>query len=267
MVEATPRPQVYQEGQVQADGFQIRYREAGQGDLVVILEADTWGLSQLPDALAQSYRVLRLELPGFGESPANTTSASIQDLASTAFQAIEQLVPGHYTLIGVSFSANVALWQTLQNPEPVDALVLISPTSLHPTGATLAESSGQRAAQLLAHPEKASELPALDSTLVAKEQTLIQRLGGSTHDGEAEGRLLEIPCATLVVFGSKDLLVSAETTGSYRANIPTCNVSLVYDAGHLVAAERPEALINAVSDYVENRETFIVGRQSSVINP
>lgn len=257
MVEATPRPQVYQEGQAQVDGFQIRYREAGQGDTVVILDADTWGLSQLPDALAQSYRVLRLELPGFGDSPANTTSASIQDLAATATRAIEQLVPGHYTLIGASFSANVALWQTLQNPEPVDALVLISPTSLYPTGT----------AQLLAHPEKASELPALDSALVAKEQALAQRLGGTIHDGEAEGRLGEIPCPTLVVFGSKDSMVSSEATGVYRANIPTCNVSLVYDTGHLVMAERPEALINAVSDYVENRETFIVGRQSSVINP
>ena len=42
---------------------------------------------------------------------------------------------------------------------------------------------------------------------------------------------------------------------------------MVYDAGHVIVAERPEALINAVSDYVERRETFIVGRQSSIFNP
>jgi hypothetical protein len=41
----------------------------------------------------------------------------------------------------------------------------------------------------------------------------------------------------------------------------------VYDAGHVIVAERPEALIDAVSDYVERRETFIVGRQRRIINP
>jgi hypothetical protein len=41
----------------------------------------------------------------------------------------------------------------------------------------------------------------------------------------------------------------------------------VYDAGHLIVAERPEALINVVSDFVERRETFVVSRQSGVINP
>ena len=37
--------------------------------------------------------------------------------------------------------------------------------------------------------------------------------------------------------------------------------------GHLIVADRPEALINTVVDYVERRETFVVSRQSGVINP
>jgi len=37
--------------------------------------------------------------------------------------------------------------------------------------------------------------------------------------------------------------------------------------GHLIEAERPEALVNAVLDYVERRESFIVGRRSGIINP
>lgn len=44
-------------------------------------------------------------------------------------------------------------------------------------------------------------------------------------------------------------------------------ISFVYDAGHLIEAERPEALVNAVTDYVALRETFIVGRQTGIINP
>ena len=51
------------------------------------------------------------------------------------------------------------------------------------------------------------------------------------------------------------------------AGLSNSNVSIVYDAGHLIALERPAALINVVCDYIERRETFIVGRQNQVINP
>ena len=93
------------------------------------------------------------------------------------------------------------------------------------------------------------------------------RLTGGIGDAEAERRLGEIPCATLVLFGSEDKMVAPEAGRIYRERIPNSNLSFVYDAGHLIEAERPEALVNAVSDYVELREAFIVGRQAGIINP
>jgi hypothetical protein len=41
----------------------------------------------------------------------------------------------------------------------------------------------------------------------------------------------------------------------------------VYDAGHVIEAERPEALFAAVRDFLDQRETFIVSRKSTIINP
>jgi hypothetical protein len=41
----------------------------------------------------------------------------------------------------------------------------------------------------------------------------------------------------------------------------------VYDAGHAIAAERPEALAGVVSDFLERRETFIVSQVNTMINP
>jgi pimeloyl-ACP methyl ester carboxylesterase len=258
------------EGHVEVDGFRIRYWESGLPrpvGTVVMLEGMTWGLSRLRDALAQKYRVIALELPGFGASPANTRSQSVQDLASTVAQAAAQVVPEHYTLIGTSFAANVALWQTLQAPDKVEALVLIAPTALLPAAIPLAGMLEETARRLFAHPEKARGIASVDPAIVAREQALVQRLTGGRHDAEAERRLGEIPCATLVLFGSEDKLVAPEAARLYRARIPNSNIAFVYDAGHLIEAERPEALVNAVSDYVELRETFIVGRQSGIINP
>lgn len=95
----------------------------------------------------------------------------------------------------------------------------------------------------------------------------MRRLGGGTHDAEMEARLSQIQCPALVMFGSQDQLVATEAASIYRREIPNSNVSIVYDAGHLIGAERPEALVNAVVDYVERRETFIVSRESRIINP
>ena len=232
----------FQESYIEAGGFRVKYQAAGQGDPVVILESILGGVSTLQEALVQRYSVVVLELPGFGSSPANTEPSSVKDLAKVVAHATEQIIPEKYTLIGASFGANVALWHTLQAPDRVDALVLISPTTLFP-----------------------KSYPAPE--IAAKEQELITRLGGSMHDSEAGSRLSEIQCSTLIVFGSKDGLVAADAASTYRREIPNSHVSLVYDAGHLIAADRPEALINTVVDYVERRETFVVSRQNRVINP
>jgi pimeloyl-ACP methyl ester carboxylesterase len=145
--------------------------------------------------------------------------------------------------------------------------VLIAPTALLPAAGPLAGAPGDTAKRLFAHPEKARGFASVDPAIVAKEQALVQRLTGGMHDAEAERRLGEIPCATLVLFGSEDKMVAPEAARIYRARIPNSNIAFVYDAGHLIEAERPEALVNAVSDYVELRETFIVGRQTGIINP
>jgi pimeloyl-ACP methyl ester carboxylesterase len=271
MTQAGQRPTATgKEDHVEVDGFRIRYWECSPPrpvGAVVMLEGMTWGLSRLRDALAQKYRVMVLELPGFGESPANTRSQSVRELANTMAQAAAQVVPENYTLIGTSFAAHVALWQTLQAPDTVEALVLIAPTAILPAAGPLTGTPEETAKRLFAHPEKARGIASVAPAIAAKEQALVQRLMGSRHDAEVERRLGEIPCATLVLFGSEDKIVAPEAARLYRARIPNSNIAFVYDAGHLIEAERPEALVNAVSDYVELRETFIVGRQTGIINP
>ena len=88
---------------------------------------------------------------------------------------------------------------------------------------------------------------------------------GSTDD--MEPRLAEIQCPTLAVFGQADGMIDPTVPSLYRSRIPNCNVAFVYDAGHDIEAERPQALLNLVADYLERRETFIVQSRSGAINP
>ena len=74
-----------------------------------------------------------------------------------------------------------------------------------------------------------------------------------------------IQCPTLVVFGNDD--PQSDTARIYRAHIPNCHIALVYAAGPDIAAQRPQALLNLVADFLERRETFIVANRSRIINP
>ncbi|PKB78217.1 MAG: hypothetical protein BZY88_19500 [SAR202 cluster bacterium Io17-Chloro-G9] len=266
MAQASQQPPAaFQESHLELEGLRLRYMEASPphpDGTVVMVDANIWGLSKLHHALAQKYRVVALELP----APAQIASRSVKDLAGIMNQAVTRLASEKYTLIGTSLGANVALWQTLQSPDQVEALVLISPTAILPSGGPAPTSPEEVAKRLFAHQEDLQEF-SRDSGTVAGERGLVQRIMGTAHDGEAESKLGEIQCAALVVFGLQDKMVAPEAGGIFRENISNSNLSFVYDTGHIIVAERPEALIDAVSDFVERRETFVVGRQSSIINP
>jgi pimeloyl-ACP methyl ester carboxylesterase len=53
----------------------------------------------------------------------------------------------------------------------------------------------------------------------------------------------------------------------YKELIPNCHLVFVYDAGHAISTERPEALTEVVADFLERHEAFIISRTETVIHP
>ena len=139
-----------------------------------------------------------------------------------------------------------------------------------PTGRAVREITSEKitlvATSLATH---AAIMHTLGAPEDVESLVLISPVVGATAagGGDVEGRMGEIECATLVVFGLNDRAMAPEAASVYKASIPNCNVSLVYDAGHNIMADRPEALIDVVSDFVERGEAFIVARHSGLINP
>src|SRR5207302_397293 len=74
----------FREGFVEADGFRIRYAEAGEGAPLVHLHgAGGLRLSPAHDLLARQFRVIAFEMPGFGASPENTSTETMAEYAMT----------------------------------------------------------------------------------------------------------------------------------------------------------------------------------------
>ena len=89
MAEQQNRPgSQFTEGHVEADGFRIRYAEAGEGAPLVHLHG-AGGLRWSPahDLLARHFRVIAFEMPGFGDSPENTQTQTMAEYAATMARA------------------------------------------------------------------------------------------------------------------------------------------------------------------------------------
>ena len=256
----------FAEGHVETYAGRLRYRESGAGYPVVVIDGLPWPHPVVPETLAREYRVLELALPA--DAPAGNASPTAREMADMASPVVSAMVEGGYTLIGTSFGASAALWLALQQPERVEALVLISPVGIGPSDGFSADDDQRLARRLLAHPE-ATELKHAPSgtEAAALEQAALARLRLASHDSELEAGLADVRCPTLVVFGQEDRVVSPAAAHVYQERVPTCNVAWVYDAGHAIAAERPEALAGLVLDFVKRRETFVVEDRAGIINP
>jgi pimeloyl-ACP methyl ester carboxylesterase len=258
----------FAERYVEADGFRIRYLEAGQGEPLVCMHG-AGGLrrSRAQDLLAAHYRVILFEVPGFGQSPVNERSTGIPDVARTMARAADALDLGQYNLLGHSFGGRVAIWWAVQEPERLKALVLAAPAAIVPQHHVREAAPESQANRLYHHPERLPPLPRPDPAVLAKQEALLQRVNGPRPDVELERRMGDMPVPTLVLFGTDDVMIPCEMGRAYREKLPNCHYILVYDAGHGLDADRPEAFASLVGDFLERREAFVVNRTNALINP
>ena len=259
----------FREGFVEADGFRIRYMEAGKGPPLVHLHgAGGMRLSRGHDLLSEHNRVIAFEMPGFGGSPENTRSATMQGLAETMAAAVQALGIGQFNLLGTSFGGKVALWLAALHPDRVLALALEAPAAIRARGSQPPSGTPEEMARrLYAHPERMDPMPDVDPAVRARTQALVSRLRGPDRDDALEARMRDLAVPVLVLFGTLDHVIPPEMGRYYKELIPNCHLVFVYDAGHAIAAERPEAFSEVTADFLSRREAFVISRTETLIFP
>ncbi len=254
----------FSDTEIEADGFRIRYREAGRGKSLICLHGGGGlRLSRTHDILARDRRVIAFEAPGFGNSPVNHRSATMDDLAATMNVAIAALGIERYDLMGTSFGGKLALSMALDRREPVDSVVLISPAAIR---INPAPDIGPHT--LHRHPESPeARRDPVPPEVHAKQRALSTRLLGPARDAEFEERLTALDLPVLVLFGTEDTITPPEGARLYRQVLPDCHLMLVYDAAHAIDADRPEALTEVVADFLARHGKFLVRQDSDLVYP
>lgn len=109
-------------------------REAGDGPSLLILHGALESARWLPGIarLAEQYRVVLLELPGFGASPIPGWLGTIDDLSFYLLTVLDEWFPGERmpvlgSCVGGWLAAEAAAWA----PDRFERLVLVAPLGLY----------------------------------------------------------------------------------------------------------------------------------------
>ncbi len=258
----------FQEKFVEADGFRIRYLEAGNGDpLIWFHGGGGLQLNKMHDLLAEKHRVVGFECPGFGESPVNERTKSMAELAGTMGKAIATLGIDKFSVSGISFGGKLALWTAILNPDKVTAAVLFAPAAIRPENTRPPMDPAQLRNMLYAHPERLPPMPPPNPELIKKSIGFALRIIGPDRDAELEARMKECKVPVLVLLGTEDRLIPTTIGRHYRELLPDSHVVMVYDAAHALDVERPEACFAVADDFLARQDKFVVSNERGVIFP
>jgi pimeloyl-ACP methyl ester carboxylesterase len=219
------------------------------------------------EAIAQHARVVALQLPGFGDSPANARTTTFAELAGTVLAALDALQLDRVALLGTSFGGATAAWVAALAPERIEALILEAPAALVPGGGIAANLTPEELGRALrAHPERGEHAPP-PPAVMAQQMTLVRRVLAASDPVALRAALDGLDVPAMIVFGTLDGLIAPESGRAYKRLIPRSTLVYVHDAAHDVAADRPEAFTGLVVDFLARREAHVVATTSRLITP
>jgi pimeloyl-ACP methyl ester carboxylesterase len=260
----------FTEHTVQADGFTVRYAESGTGDALVVLHG-AGGLrhSRALDQLATQYRVVAIEMPGFGEQP-NETHQAMAELAQSLAVIIDAIGLDRFNLLGTSFGGAAAAYLAVARPDRVISLVLEGPAAFREGSTNPAEiPPEQMLGRFRTHPERVPAFLPPDPEVMARTWPFVERLLGSRpeFDQELADQLPGLTVRTLVLFGDRDGIIPPQNGRTWRRLLPNCAFILVHDAAHDIQGDRAEAFVDVVSDWLARGWQFLLPEQDTLINP
>lgn len=119
---------------------------------------------------------------------------------------------------------------------------------------------------LLAHAARVEEALRLALAQPSSVRALVLAAAAPPADPELLTRFAALKIPTLVLFGTRDREVPPQTGRRWRALLPGCHLVFLYDAGHDLAADRPQAFADIVLDFLFEPGAFLVNRRDGALH-
>lgn len=267
----------------------IAFTEQGDAEQTLIfihgLGSYLPGWSMNIDVLSEHFRVIALDLPGYGKSSKYAESYTIPFFAESVTQLMDHLEIETAALVGHSMGGQIALYIAGHSPERVDHLVLSAPAgferfskahygmfkatvsadAIASTPDSMIEQNLK--ANFFDFPETAQFMiddriaiknaPDFDIYAQAQAHSVFAML-----DEPVWELLPGIEKPTLVVFGKQDALIpnpylnpqltTEEVAKAGTEHLPNATLKMIDQAGHFVHFEQAEAFNEAVLEFLNN---------------
>lgn len=271
---------------VLAGDREVFLAETGTGPAVVLLHGGGPGASGVAnysaniDALAERFRVIVPDLPGYGRSSKGSSNGIDQSdpfgsLAGAVRGVLDALGLDRAHLVGNSYGGSAALRLALDSPGRVDRLVLMGPGGIGTTRA-LPTPGLNRLLSYYPNPSRAkleefireylvhdgASVP--DAAIEARYQASIDpevvanpplRRPKSLRtlwrmDLTRDPRLRGLATRTLVLWGVNDKVNRPAGGPRLATTMPNCDLLMVAGTGHWVQWERAELFNRVVTDFL-----------------
>lgn len=259
----------------------VHIEQAGRGEPLILIHgfgASTYSWRKVMPALAESFRVIAIDLSGFGytQRPRTFQSYTREGQADLILRVMDALGMESAHLMGHSYGGGLTIWIASRHPERVRSMVLVdssAPTyandrrsrvaSLRPLTAFFLHSVVLRPRSV----RSALLRSFYDDSLVTPElvreyfdririEGVIDAYHGLTAPAPTStGRvdLTKIDVPALVVWGAEDVVVPKELGRNAAARLPRGEFALMEKTGHIPMEERPEELLRIVLPFLERQ--------------
>ena len=255
---------------IETHGASVEYEQAGAGPHLLLLHSlltDMPVFDRVWPALTQSFRVTRINLPGYGQSMPRflTSVADYADHVNAVFDKLK--LPPETHVFGNGFGAFVALMLAIRHGGRFNRLLLADVVAVFPEPArvpfrVMAEkvtATGMSAvldaaigrmfppAFQTAHPEEVAQrkaaLARVDAACFGRACLALATLDTTPH-------LRSITNPTRVLCGALDLTTPPALAAALAQGIPGASYGEIADCGHCPMVKQPEALVAAIREFL-----------------
>ena len=260
-------------------GAELHYTDQGRGTPVLMVHGyggsyRNW--QKLNDSLKDQYRVIRVDLPGFGLSDlpgAKEEKIDFLKLYSDYFTFIlDTLHVDSIYMIGNSMGGMMAWNAALQHPDKVKKLVLIGSAGyelekvaqgvsklMNVPGMGLVYSKGMPLSMSEGGARRVyADTSKINHTEVANNNKLWNREGNleaayrlmQSHQFPDSSRIKDITIPTLILWGKNDRIVPVEHAYKFQRDIRGSQLVIIDTCGHVPMIERPAETASEIRKFL-----------------
>jgi pimeloyl-ACP methyl ester carboxylesterase len=248
--------------QVVVDSLLTHYETAGKGKILVLLHGwgDTAaGLKGLQTALARHYKVVAVDLPGFGGTESPKSVWGLDDYAAFVAHFLEKIAAGPVVaVVGHSNGGAIAIRGLANGKLQADKLVLLASAGIRGTykGRVKLLRYITKAGKALTTPLPKSIKQKLRKKVystVGSDMLVAEQLQETfkkvvTDDVRSDAARLTQP--TLLVYGEQDESTPVWYGETYHEVINGSTLEVLPGAGHFVHLDRPTEVTKAIEEFL-----------------